>query len=164
MAPKSTASDTIEVYFSCINSPVGVGLPGGWTALLHAVVQGPSFPILGLRHPLGPCRHPGWRNDRAARLLGLPKPWHTALCSHPFGETSVTWPHLPARQMGNEAWLCAREKRSTDLVRQLAVSTREGVVSHPGEICQSPTHLSASVIACSRCAKHCARCWQSRKE
>ena len=84
MTPKCTVSDTLEVYFSCINRPVGV--PAGWTTLLQAAARGPNFPISGFSILLRPSRHlsqAGGITKRAARLLHLPKPWHASLRSHP---------------------------------------------------------------------------------
>ena len=113
------------------------GCARGWTAVLQAAVQGPSFPVLDFIL-LRPCSHlsqPG----RITKTVPPPKALACITLLASGGKISVTWPHFTARRMGNEAWLCARVKETLDLVRRSAVPTRVGVVSPPG-ICWSPTH------------------------
>lgn len=61
-------------------------------------------------------------------------------------------PHLTVGLMGNIAWLCTRESWGVDLVGQVAVSTREGVLSHPGRSVTVPASQPASMygvpVAC----------------
>lgn len=125
---------------------------------------GTQLPHLGLLHTLKTFSPfvPGWKNNKEGSSTAPPPKALACITSlASSGKISVTWPHFTARWMGNEAWLCTREKETLDLVRQSAVPTRVGVVSHPGDLLES--HPSR-ITVCPQRAKPCARCWPSRKK
>lgn len=119
------------------NSPPGGGV-------------GTQLPHLGLLHTLKTFSPfvPGWKSNKERSSTAPPPKALAGITSLTSGgKISVTWPHFTARRMGNEAWLCTREKETLDLVRQSAVPSRVGVVSHPGDLLEPhPSHSVPSPV------------------
>lgn len=159
MTPKCTVSDTLGVYFSCINIPVGV-LVGGQLSSRQRCRDPTSLSWTSLK-TLSPFVL-AWKNNKeGSSTVPPPKALACITLLASGGKISVTWPHFTARWMGNEAWLCARVKETLDLVRRSAVPTRVGVVSPPGDLLEP--HPS-SITVCPQRVKPCAKCWPSRKK